>query len=152
MSTREDIYCALLAKLKTLGPTNSGGNGTFVTVTDEVMEVQRFTPQQQPVIELYEMDEDYGQNAAPMQKRTMDCWLIIGCTTKKGKPGARTLNPLIDAVETLIKPPTGFPFQTLDNRVQSVRIKKVEKMIGDFSTDPDRQHAANIQIEIISSI
>lgn len=147
MSTREAIYTALIDRLKTLRTANGG---PFITVTDEVQEVQRFAASLQPVAMLYETDESYDEPTGPHQRRVMECWIIIGVVTKAGRPGARALNPLIDAVETLLRPSMGLPFQTLNGLVHSVRIKRVEKSIMDFMTTTERQHSANILLEIIS--
>lgn len=154
MSTREQIYGALFSLLQTLGPyktDGTGGNDTFKTVTREVQEVQTFAATDQPVLMQYEMDEENSPEPNRPTKRTWECWLIIGETTQKGTPGATVLNPLIDAVESLLSPSVNQPFQTLNGTSFSCRVRKIIKDIGDNSTAENRQAAASIQVEIISA-
>ena len=154
MSTREDIYGALFSLLQTLGPyktDGTGGNDTFKNVTREVQEVQNWPASDQPVLMQYEMDEENSPEPNRPTKRTWECWLIIGATTTKGTAGATVLNPLIDAVESLLSPSVGQGFQTLSGTTFSCRVRKVIKDIGDNSPAENRQAAASIQVEILSA-
>lgn len=154
MSTREQIYGALFSLLQTLGPyktDGTGGNDTFKTVTREVSEVQTIPVSEQPVLMQYEMDEENSPDPNRPTKRTWECWLIIGATTQKGTPGATVINPLIDAVEAVLSPSVGQPFQTLNGTTFSCRVRKVIKDIGDNSPAEYRQAAASIQVEILSA-
>lgn len=146
MSTHTEIAAALLAELKKAGPSNCGGDGTFVTVTDEVLEITAYKPGEQPVLIQYEMDATYSASQVAMQRAT-EFWLVIGAQGVKGKTGAQILNPLIDRIEAM------FPLDSEHwndlGGVASCRILQVRKDFGDHASG-QRQHMAMIQLQVTS--
>lgn len=146
--TREEIYQALFALVTPLGPA-PGGNGTFASVSREVQQVQRVDASLQPVLMQYEMDESWDWQAPPLAKKALDCWFLIGVQTNKGTPGATLLNPLIDAVENVLRAPLGQPFQTLSGYAFSCQPLELIKDVGDNSTQNPRQASASLRVHII---
>jgi len=148
MSTHTEIAAALLAQLHVLK-----GEGTFVTVTDEVKDISQFPTPQQPVLMQYEMDASNDLSETPV-KRSTEFWLIIGAQTTKNKgvSGAQRLNPLCDRVEALFPSDPDGPWNTLDGLVLACRVKHVRKDFGDHTTEVQRQHLASIQLEILSLV
>jgi hypothetical protein len=173
--TREQIYGALFALLTPLlapgaedgapdgeaGMNGSARPGTptaeqpFNLVSREVIEVQRVPPALQPVLFMYEMDEDFGDSGDGLTPLTFVVILIFGVTSPKGTPGQTLLNPLIDRVVDALQPPGGEDDQRLPDAdgnplVEWVRIKgKAGKNHGNNATDPDfRQASYYLPLEI----
>jgi hypothetical protein len=173
--TREQIYGALFALLTPLLAPGAedgypdgeqGQNGVakpgtptaeqpFNLISREVIEVQRVPPALQPVLFMYEMDEDFGDSGPGLTLLTFTVVLIFGATSQKGTPGQAVLNPLIDCVLAALEPANGDDLQQLmdddgNPLVEWVRVKgKAGKNHGNNSTDPDvRQASYYLPLEI----
>lgn len=173
--TREQIYGALFALLTPLlapgaedgapdgeqGQNGAARPGTptaerpFNLVSREVIEVQRVPPGLQPVLFMYEMDEDFGDSGPGLTPLSFIVVLIIGVTSAKGTPGQAKLNPLIDAVVAALDPANGEDTQQLfdgdgNSLVEWVRVKgKAGKNHGNNATDPEcRQASYYLPLEI----
>jgi len=173
--TREQIYQALFALLTPLlapgaedgtpdgeqGQNGAARPGTptadrpFNLVSREVIEVQRVPPALQPVLFLYEMDEEFGDSGPGLTPLSFVVVLIFGVTAPKGTPGQTLLNPLIDRVLDALQPAGGEDEQQLPDAdgnplVEWVRVKgKAGKNHGNNATDPDcRQASYYLPLEI----
>ena len=173
--TREQIYGALFALLTPLlapgaedgspdgdaGQNGAARPGTptaeqpFNCITREVIEVQRVPPALQPVLMMYEMDEEFGDSGDSLIPLSFTVVLIFGVTSPKGTPGQSLLNPLIDRVIDALQAPDGGDEQQLLNEdgeplVEWVRVKgKAGKNHGNNSTKPEyRQAAYYLPLEI----
>ena len=173
--TREEVYQALFALLTPLlapgaedgapdgeaGQNGAARPGTpttdrpFNLVSREVIEVQRVPPALQPVLVLYEMDEEFGDSGPGLTPLSFTVVLIFGVTAPKGTPGQTLLNPLIDRVLDALQPAGGEDEQQLmdddgNPLVEWVRVKgKAGKNHGNNATDPDcRQASYYLPLEI----
>lgn len=170
--SREQIYQALFALLTPLlapgaedgspdGANDTARPGTptddrpFNLISREVIEVQRVPPSLQPVLFMYEMDEEFGDSGPGLTPLTFTVVLIFGVTSAKGTPGQTLLNPLIDRVLDALEPDNGEDEQQLSDAdgtplVEWVRVKgKAGKDHGNNSTSADvRQASYYLPLEI----
>lgn len=165
--TREAIYSALFAlvtPLIKLAPPYANPNvlvlpsdGSIVptptqpfrTISRDVIEVQRIEVGNQPVLMLFEMNEEFGGNLQGTTIRTWTAVFIFGVTSPKGTPGQTILNPLIDLVEAALQPPDIEENQTLGGLVEKVEIRGAAgKDHGNNSTREARQASYYLPVVI----
>jgi len=157
-TTREQAAEALVALLQTLGP---GGSGAFATVSRYVRVPQGGsldTAIAQPALYTVPIGESTKQQGAGhLRLLTLHYDLYIyaklpvGSTPGTGDgitSGDQVLNPLIEAIETTIAPPTGQVGQTLGGVVEYCWIEgETAKAVGEMT--PDGQCFCAIPIKIL---
>lgn len=164
MATREAVYQALFALVAPLlapggfsspfVPEGSTAPVTtsskpFATISREIVEVQRIDPAAQPVLMMYEMDENFQDHGDGLIKQVWTVIFIFGVTSTQGTPGQTILNPLIEAVVAALRPSIPDENQTLGNLVESVKIAGVAgKDHGNNSTAEMRQASYYLPVKI----
>lgn len=152
-ATREAIYSALFALVTPLQGAAKGPllpAKPFRKVTRTIIETQRVEPADQPVLMMYEYNEENIFSGAALVSKKWTVLFIFGVVHDAKTPGATLLNPLIDVVEAALLP-TADEEQTLGGLVTRVTVKgTAAKDHGDNSTKADqRQSSYYLPVEII---
>lgn len=142
--SREEVWQALFALLKTIGPI------MFTTYDRRVLPAPEFKPGDQPALLLCELGDEV-QRQQVLSKQT---WhgMIIGYAIKPSKatPGITIINPMIDAVMNVLNadPTSGTLQQTLGGLVSECWVEgEIIKNTGD--TNEDGQAVFSIPIRIL---
>ncbi len=152
---REAIYQALFKLVLPLQGLPQGkllAPKPFRLVTRTIKEVQRIDPADQPILMMYEWNEETLFQGTSLSSKKWTTIFIIGATHPPDVPGSTILNPLADAVEAALLPPNPQDDeQTLGGLVTRVVVKgTAAKDHGDNSTKTDqRQSAYYLPVEII---
>ena len=165
MIARESIYLPLFAMVETLlapgaVPASPGVDAVpgvptaqqpFNLVSREVIEVQRVPPLLQPVLFMDEVMEEYVNDGNGLYYHRWTVFFHVGCAGPKGTAMATIMNPLIDAVETLLSANIEDNLLQLGDVITSAQFQGASpKDLANNSTQPQyRQAAAYMPFQIL---
>lgn len=115
-AAREDIYAALLTLLQAAAP--------FQTISRRVRLWSDLSAAQQPALFLVAKGEDHAPQTGLPPRRTLQADLVVyALAPDDDTAGSQVLNPLLDALQTALRPPPYSADQTLGGLVQHAWIE-----------------------------